>query len=183
MNLSELYAKIRNVFNFGILKTRDDKTVTVETEFCRTIETEELFQYGFFAKAKEGKAVVLSQGGNAGSYVLLPICSVDGAPELKDGDAALWSKDGSFVIVRSDKTVELNGTDFGGLIKIEELKKELAKMTARIDGIINAVKTAAVSPQDGGATFKSNMIASLEMLVNKEDFSQIENKKVQHGQG
>ena len=56
-------------------------------------------------------------------------------------------------------------------------------MTARIDGIINAVKTAAVSPQDGGATFKSNMIASLEMLVNKENFSQIENKKVQHEQG
>lgn len=183
MNLSELYAKIRNVFNFGVLKSRDDKTVTVETEFCRTIETEELFPYGFFAKAKEGKAILLSQGGNAGSYVLLPICSVDGAPELKDGDAALWSKDGSFVIVRSDKTVELNGTDFGGLIKIEELKKELAKMTARIDGIINAVKTAAVSPQDGGATFKANMIASLETLMNKEDFSQIENKKVQHGQG
>lgn len=183
MNLSELYAKIRNVFNFGILKSRDGKTVTVETEFCRTIETEELFPYGFFAKTKEGKAVVLSQGGNAGSYVLLPICSTDGAPELKDGDAVLWSKDGGFVIVRSDKTVELNGTDFGGLIKIEELKKELAKMTARIDGIINAVKTAAVSPQDGGATFKSNMIASLEMLVNKENFSQIENKKVLHGQG
>lgn len=182
MNLSELYAKIRNVFNFGVLKTRDDKTVTVETEFCRTIETEELFPYGFFAKAKEGKAVVLRQGGNAGSYVLLPICSADGAPELKDGDAGLWSKDGGFVITRSDKTVELNGTDFGGLIKIQELKKELAKVTARIDGIINAIKTAAVSPQDGGATFKANMILALEMLVNKEDFSQIENKKVLHGE-
>nr|DAF34628.1 MAG TPA: hypothetical protein [Caudoviricetes sp.] len=183
MNLSELYAKIRNIFNFGVLKSRDGKIVTIETEFCRTIETEELFPYGFFAKAKEGKAVVLSQGGNAGSYVLLPICSTDGAPELKDGDAVLWSKDGGFVIVRADKTIELNGTDFGGLIKIEELKKELAKMTARIDGIINAVKTAAVSPQDGGATFKSSMIASLETLVNKENFSQIESKKVQHGQG
>ncbi|MGI5093399.1 hypothetical protein [Treponema socranskii] len=182
MNLRELYAKIRNVFNFGVLKTRDDKTVTVETEFCRTIEAEELFPYGFIAKAKEGKAIILSQGGNAGSYVLLPICSVDGAPELKDGDAALWSKGGGFVIVRSDKSVELNGTDFGGLIKIEELKKGLAKMTARIDGIINAVKTAAVAPQDGGATFKTNMILALEMLVNKEDFSQIENKKVLHGE-
>ena len=183
MNLSELYAKIRNVFNFGVLKKRDDKTVTVETEFCRTIEAGELFPYGFFAKAKSGKAVVLSQGGNAGSYIVLPICSIDGAPELKDGDATRWSEDGGFVIVHSDKTVELNGTDFGGLIKIEELKKELAKMTARIDGIINAVKTAAVSPQDGGATFKANMVASLETLVNKENFSQIENKKVQHGQG
>ena len=56
-------------------------------------------------------------------------------------------------------------------------------MTARIDGIINAVKTASVVPQDGGATFKANMIVSLEALVNKEDFSQIENKKVLHGQG
>lgn len=183
MNLSELYAKIRNIFNFGVFKSRDDRTVTVETEFCRTIESEELFPYGFFAKAKEGKAVVLSQGGNAGSYVLLPVCSVDGAPALKDGDAVLWSKGGGFVITRANKTVELNGTDFGGLIKIEELKKELAKMTARIDGIINAVKTAAVAPQDGGATFKANMIISLETLVNKENFSTIENQKVKHGQG
>lgn len=183
MNLSELHAKIRNIFNFGTFKNRDDRTVTVETDFCRTIEAEELFPYGFFAKAKEGKAIVLSQGGNAGSYILLPICFAGGAPELKDGDATLWSKDGGFVIVRSDKTVELNGTDFGGLVKIEELKKELAKMSARIDGIINAVKTAAVAPQDGGATFKANMIAFLETLVNKENFAKIENKKVQHGQG
>ncbi len=176
-------ARLKNIFSTAEFKTRDDKTVTVKTDFCRTIEAEELFPYGFFAKAKEGKAIVLSQGGNAGSYILLPICFAGGAPELKDGDATLWSKDGGFVIVRSDKTVELNGTDFGGLVKIEELKKELAKMSARIDGIINAVKTAAVVPQDGGATFKANMVLALEALVNKEDFSQIENKKVQHGQG
>ena len=104
MNVSDIYAKIRNVFNLGAFKNRNDKTVTAQTEFARTIEAEELFPYGFFAKATEGKAVVLSQGGNPAAYVLLPVCSSDGAPELKDGEAVLWSKDGGYVIVRADKT-------------------------------------------------------------------------------
>ena len=114
---------------------------------------------------------------------MLPLSSIEGVPDLNDGDAVLWSENGGKVIVRANKTVELNGTDFGGLVKIEELKKELAKMSTRIDGIISAVKTAAVVPQDGGAAFKANMIGFLETLVNKENFTQIENKKVQHGQG
>ncbi|WP_427193700.1 phage baseplate assembly protein [Treponema denticola] len=183
MGLSDIYARLRNILNTASFKKREDKTVTVESDFSRTIEAEEFFPYGFFSKAKKGRAVILNQGGNAGSYILLPVSSIEGVPDLNDGDAVLWSEDGGKVIVRADKTVELNGTDFGGLVKIEELKKELAKMSARIDGIISAVKTAAVVPQDGGAAFKANMIGFLETLVNKENFTQIENKKVQHGQG
>ncbi len=87
------------------------------------------------------------------------------------------------MIARKSGNLELNGTDFGGIVKADELKTQLAKMTTRIDGIINAIKTAAVAPQDGGATFKTNMIAVLETLINKEDFSNIKNDKVQHGQG
>ena len=149
MNAADIYAKIRNIFNLGELKSRKDTAVTAQTEFGRTIEARELFPYGFFAKAVAGKAIVLSQGGNAASFVLLPVCSSDGAPELEDGDAVLWSKDGGFIIARADKTVELNGTQNGGLVKAQELKKQLAVLTARVDGIINALKSAPTAAQDG----------------------------------
>lgn len=183
MNISDIYAKIRNLFNLGEFKSRNDKSVTAQTEFGRTIEAEELFPYGFFAKGTEGKAVVLSQGGNPAAYVLFPVCSSDGAPELQDGDAALWSKDGGFVVVRSDKTVELNGTQNGGVVKAQELKKQLAILTARVDGIINALKTAPTAAQDGGASFKAGIIGVLSAITQKEDFSDIESDKVKHGTG
>lgn len=183
MNISDIYAKIRNLFNLGEFKSRNDKSVTAQTEFGRTIEAEELFPYGFFAKGTEGKAVVLSQGGNPAAYVLLPVCSSDGAPELQDGDAALWSKDGGFVVVRSDKTVELNGTQNGGVVKAQELKKQLAVLTARVDGIINALKSAPTAAQDGGASFKAGIIGVLSAITQKEDFSDIESDKVKHGTG
>ena len=149
MDLQSIYSKIRNLFNLAAMKNRDGETVIVETSFGRTIEARELFPYGFFAKAVAGKAIVLSQGRNAASFVLLPVCSSDGAPELKDGDSALWAKDGGFVISRADKTVELNGTQNGGLVKAQELKKQLAVLTARVDGIINALKSAPTAAQDG----------------------------------
>lgn len=183
MGNKTLADKIRNLFNIAILKKRDGKTITVKTDLCRTLEAEELFPYGFYAKALEGKVIVLSQGGNTGSYILLPVCSSDGVPDLKDGDVCLWTKDGAFLIAKKSGKLELNGTDFGGIVKADELKTQLAKMTARIDGIINAIQTAAVAPADGGATFKTNMVATLATLQNKEDFSQIKNDKVQHGQG
>ena len=183
MNASDIYAKIRNIFNLGAFKNRNDKTITAQTEFGRIIEAEELFPYGFFAKATEGKAVVLSQGGNPAAYVLLPVCSSDGAPELKDGEAVLWSKDGGFVIVRADKTVELNGTQNGGVVKAAELKKQLAVLTARVDGIINALKTSPTAAQDGGAAFKGGIVGALSALTQKEDFSNIESDKVKHGTG
>lgn len=183
MNVSDIYAKIRNLFNLGEFKSRNDKSVTAQTEFGRTIEAEELFPYGFFAKGTQGKAVVLSQGGNPAAYVLLPVCSSDGAPELKDGDAVLWSKDGGFVIVRTDKTVELNGTQNGGVVKAAELKKQLAVLTARVDGIINALKTAPTAAQDGGASYKGGIVGVLSAITQKEDFSNIESDKVKHGTG
>ena len=89
MDLQSIYSKVRNIFNLAALKSRDGETVIVETSFGRTIEAQELFPYGFFAKATKGKAIVLSQGGNAASFVLLPVCSSDGAPELKGGDSSL----------------------------------------------------------------------------------------------
>ncbi|MGF7108265.1 hypothetical protein [Treponema pedis] len=91
----------------------------------------------------------------------------------KEGNIALKAANG--------KKISLNGDSFSGLVKADELKTELDKMTVRIDGIINALKTAAVTPQDGGAAFKTNIVSALTTLVNKENFSNIKNTNVVHG--
>jgi hypothetical protein len=55
-------------------------------------------------------------------------------------------------------------------------------MTARIDGIIDAITNAVPAPSgmDGGAALQTSMIANLETIIDKENFSSIENKKINH---
>ena len=183
MNVTELYAKIRNIFNIATFKKRDNKKISVETDFSRTLEAEEFFPYGFYAKAKEGRVIVLSQGGNAGSYILLPVSSTEGVPDIKDGDAVLWSEDGGTVIVRADKTVELDGTDFGGLIKINELKKELEKTNSFLNAFINVLKAPVPEPGNGAPSAFQATLNGVISALPLPDYSQIENTKVQHGQG
>ena len=181
MTMSDLYARLRNLFNAGVFKKRDKETVTVQTEFGRTLEAIEVFPYGFIAKAKEGTALILSQGGNAGSFLLLPICSAEGAPELHDGESALWSKDGGFVIARSDKTVELNGTEHGGLIKIAELKKELEKTNAFLKAFVQVLQVPVTEAGNGAPSAFQTALKTALSALQLADFSQIENTKVQHG--
>ena len=83
--------------------------------------------------------------------------------------------------VNSKKTVTLDGDGFGGLCKTPELKKQLDILTGRLDSVINGIKTASVTPEDGGATLKSGIVASIEAYTQKEDFSEIENDKIKHG--
>lgn len=58
-------------------------------------------------------------------------------------------------------------------IRINDLRTQLDKMSARIDGIIDALENSAVGTQDGGLTYQSNITIALGNL-QKEDFSSIE---------
>lgn len=58
--------------------------------------------------------------------------------------------------------------------------ENLDKMTKRIDGIIEAIKNSTPVAQDGGASMKASIVASLNTLTEKEDFSKIENEKIRH---
>jgi len=84
------------------------------------------------------------------------------------------------VVLLQEETEEIviNGGQLGGLIKIEELKKNLGTMSKRIDGIIDAIKNAVPVAQDGGAALQASIVAALP--TGKEDFSDIEDEKVRH---
>jgi hypothetical protein len=92
------------------------------------------------------------------------------------------SKNKPFVSMFSEvESVELRGSDFGGLIKIEELTKQLDIVTDRLDTLYDAINNAIPIPQDGGAGLQSTMKATLSTQIEKENYKDIENDKVTHG--
>lgn len=52
-----------------------------------------------------------------------------------------------------------------------------------MDTIINALQNAPTAAMDGGAAYKTGIVAALATIVNKENFSNIESDKVRHGKG
>jgi hypothetical protein len=75
-------------------------------------------------------------------------------------------------------TIEINGGANGGTCITPELKTQLEKMTARIDGIIDAINNAVPGVQDAGVALQTTMKAKLATLTDKEDFSGIENERI-----
>ena len=93
------------------------------------------------------------------------------------GDTLKLDIDGTTLEMDGDKSVWNGGSETTA--NAPDLKKQLTTMSARIDGIINAITSSAVAPQDGGATYKSNMSAIVSAL-QKEDFSNMIDDKIKH---
>jgi phage gp45-like len=182
----QISAKVRNLVSTADFQNRyEDGRLQVKTLSGRVLERKESFPYGFAAKAKNGRALVFCQGGNFNGFEILPLLAGDDVcpPELEEGDAALYAQGGGWVIARENGTVELFGTDAGGVVKAAELERQLNKLAARVDGVIDALKNSQTAVQDGGATYKAQIAAALALLVDKEDFSNLESEKVLHGTG
>lgn len=103
-------------------------------------------------------------------------------PAVNSDVVLLWL-DGvtpSIVITGEVESIALRGDELGGLVKAGELKTQLDKATARIDGIIDALTNGVTVPQDGGANYKATIIVKLQTLIDKEDYSDLENDKITH---
>ena len=183
-SLDKLSARLRNVFSVGEYRRRyEDGTIQIQTAAGRTLEKKAGYPYGFSAKAKKGAVFVFCQGGNFDSFEILPVVDYDGGPELKEGDAALYTESGGWIICRDNGGIELYGSNYGGVIKVGELQTQLAKLTARVDGIMNALRNAPTSVNDGGAAYKGGIVSALASISDKENFSSIASDKVFHGSG
>jgi phage gp45-like len=184
--VKQLSAKVRNLFSIANFQKRyDDGRLQVETLSGIVLEQKESFPYGFTAKAKTGRVLVFCQGGDFNGFEILPLTADEEVcpPKLEEGDAALYTQGGGWIITRENGTVELFGTDAGGIVKAAELEKQLNKLSVRVDGIFEALKNSQTVVMDGGATYKAQIAAALAALVDKEDFSDLENEKVLHGTG
>jgi phage gp45-like len=182
--LRQLSAKLHNLFSIALFQKRyADGRLQIKTLSGKVLEQKEAFPYGFVAKAKKGKVLVFCQGGDFNGYEILPLINNEGCPELKEGDVALYTQEGGWIIARDKGTLELFGTDAGGVVKAAELASQLNKLSLRVDGIITALQNSQTAVMDGGATYKEQITAALALLINRENFSNLESKKVFHGTG
>jgi hypothetical protein len=84
---------------------------------------------------------------------------------------------GKVSIEAKDGEVNIGGVTTDFAILGDKAKTELNKSKARIDGIIQAINSAPVTPGDGGTAFKTALIASLSALIS-ENYSSILSTKV-----
>jgi phage gp45-like len=185
--IKEIAARLRNLFCLADFQRRyEDGKIQVETHNGKVLEKTEAFPYGFYAKAKGGKALVLCQGGNFDSFELLPVLQSAQVllPELAEGDVALYTEAGGWVICRNTGTLELNGTDNGGIVKVRELQNQLQKNNQILSTLLAVFCGAPISEAGNGSpsSLQATLATALASL-QVGDFSNIASAKVVHGNG
>ncbi len=110
-DIKAIAAKIRNLFTLSDFQKRygGDDRIQVKTHNGKVLEKNEAFPYGFYAKAKSGKALVFCQGGNFDNFEILPVLK-DGPvfrPALEDGDMTIYTGEGSYVVLREKGSLEI----------------------------------------------------------------------------
>lgn len=181
MQIRELAARLRNVMAKVKLTMRDGNEVQVESSFGRTYQLEELQPYGLASKAQSGHGLLLFVGGNTQSPLLLPICSVEGRPDLEDGEVAVFHESGSCIVLKKDGSIEIGGSSYGGLVRWPELQKELDKLTEMWQSLVQALSVPVNEAGNGApSVFQQALKAALsgKQLPTWQD---VESKYVKHG--
>ena len=183
---------------------KEDKFNVVTAETRKGFDEEALLyaSAGDDSVPCDNDRLILIKAGNTGEKAA--VGSLNESQGAKPGEKILFSrdKDGKVVAtikmlnsgnieielkgdykIKTEGNIELNGSDFGGLIKIEELKMQLQKNTAILNGILETLKAPVTEPGNGApSVFQAALITAVGAMQTG-DFSNIENKKVKHGGG
>ena len=184
---SDWLSRLRNLAQkVSLVRRKDDEgegLAEVETAFGRAYRLQELKPYGLGSKPKAGQGLCLFVGGDSRSPVLLALGNKEGLPELEDGEVAIYSEYGNAVVLRKNGALELNGTDFGGLVKWQELQSQLDKVTQILQALQQSLQTPVNEAGNGApSVFQAALLAALGSL-QLPDYSQVENDVVLHGEG
>ncbi|WGK68370.1 hypothetical protein P0082_07730 [Candidatus Haliotispira prima] len=186
MNPSEFLARLRNlVSNVKLVGRKDGDAVEVETIYGRGYELAELKPYGLASKPESGKGLCLFVGGDTRSPVLLPLDNREGQPELEDGEVALYHSAGHCVVLRQDGTLEVGGTDNGGLIKWQELQTQLDKVNTflqTLQQVLGALPPVS-EPGNGSSSVLQTTLSAALASLELPDYGEVESDKVLHGEG
>ena len=123
--------------------------------------------------AKSGERILFARDENGKIVAKIKMLNSGNIEIEADGDCK----------VKAKGNIEINGSDYGGLIKIEELKTQLQKNTAILQGLLGTLKAPITEPGNGSpSAFQAALITAIGTL-QAGNFSNIENKKVVHGGG
>jgi phage gp45-like len=186
-NIKEIAAKLHNLLCLSDFQRRyEDGKIQIKTHNGKVLEGNEAFPYGFSAKAKHGKVLVVCQGGNLDSFELSPILQSQEVhlPTLAEGDVALYTEAGGWVVCRNTGTLELNGTDNGGIVKVQELQTQLQKNNQILNILLEVFRGTPISEAgNGNPSSLQATLAEALAFAQVGDFSNIASSRVLHGNG
>lgn len=129
--------------------------------------------FGVIAYPKVSSPCVIGElDGDPNKYVLLQCERIDHMLVKMDGGAVLELRAGGVVAINDD--------DYGGLVKVQELRQDLAKVNAILQAIQQTFANWIPTNGDSGvAALKasSNAFTALQ----RPDFQTIESQKTKHG--
>lgn len=95
---------------------------------------------------------------------------------------SMYGKIDKFILITEQGgIVELQGDDFGGLVKVAELTEKLNNMENDINTLKQAFNSWIVVPNDGGAALKVSASSWAGEALTPTEQNEIENTKVKHG--
>ncbi len=111
-----------------------------------------------------------------GMMAVKPVKGTECLIAILEGDEAT-----AFLLYANEaELIEFNQGLNGGVANTPELKMQLEKLTARVDGIIDAINNGVPGSSDGGAALLTSIKLGLSSITDKEDFSEIEDSKITH---
>jgi hypothetical protein len=87
---------------------------------------------------------------------------------------------GATIEAKPNGAVAINGDQYGGLVKVEELRQELAKVNTFLTTLRQAIASAPVVGGDGGASMKAYIASQLGGL-QIPTYNTIESTRTKHG--
>ena len=139
---------------------------------------------------KVGSYVVVGFVADGAAGVVLLTDEVESVELVISDDTARISvdKDGVRVLMGDDTSAELtkegvilNGGDFGGVVKVEQLTQRLNAIESDINTLKNIFSSWVAVPQDGGAALSALAATWAGDLLVQTQRGDYENEKVKHG--
>jgi hypothetical protein len=150
----------------------DSKQAQIRFATCKDVD----WDNGTMTAADENDLAFHNVALGLGAMMYKPVVGCDCIVLILEGDESvswlLYADEVDEIVFRDGKN--------GGLANTPELKIQLEKLTARVDGIIDAINNAVPVAQDGGVALQGTMVAKLTTLTDKEDFSNIEDVHIKH---
>jgi hypothetical protein len=172
-------------FVLGIVSKLDETNLFTEQEF-RVVKGKNGNYAVLSIDGKTGSISIMTYGAEAGGDLNINVTNQSGTAALNlgvkgnininvSGDANVYTK-GNINLTPAILNIG-DPTKKEAILKGDKTITELNKCKARINGIINAIKTGTITPGDGGAAYKASMTASLNTLTNVENYSNIKSEK------